>query len=490
MRLQPIPVVLTCAALLGLHACTTVTPRPRADLPPAGTSAGPKPTMHTVARQVSVTGRRGKALDAGERAQLIARVGQQGHSPELNRQLDAMSSFDDVDLYANTHATLLIDGPTTFAAMFEAIETARHTVLLQSYIVEDSTIADRLVEALLRKQAQGVKIVLIYDAVGSIGTSELFERLQAAGIPTCAFNPVNPLTRPGYWDITHRDHRKILSVDRQVGFTGGINISEVYSSGSFGRSKGRPRGKDAKDSGWRDTQIRLAGPAAVRLDDLVRGSWVKQGCKGELPALPAPPSQPAVAKTPAAAPGAPAAQEQMVRIVASSPDDDASRIYSMLLAAIDASQRSVYLTMAYFAPGEDMVAALCDAARRGVDVQLILPSRSDFAPVLHAGRSYYERLLEAGVKIHELQDAVLHAKTAVIDGVVSTVGSSNLDWRSFTSNDEVNAVVFGEDFGDAMTRMFRQDRANSREITPQAWADRPLLQRAKEALARLFERLW
>lgn len=429
-------------------------------------------------------------MGSSERSQLIARVGQQGNSPELNRHLAAMSSFDEVDLHAHNHATLLIDGPAAFAAMFEAIEGARHTILLQSYILEDSSIADRLVELLLRQHAQGVKIALIHDAVGSIGTTGPFERLHAAGIPTCAFNPVNPLTRPGYWDITHRDHRKILSVDRQLGFTGGINISEVYSSGSFGRSKGRPRGDGAKDSGWRDTQIRLAGPAAVRLDDLVRGSWVKQGCKGELPARPAPPAQPAIAKAPAAAPGAPVAKDQMVRIVASSPDDDASRIYSMLLAAIDASQRSVYLTMAYFAPGEDMVAALCDAARRGVDVQLILPSRSDFAPVLHAGRSYYERLLEAGVGVHELQDAVLHAKTAVIDGVVSTVGSSNLDWRSFTSNDEVNAVVFGEDFGDAMTRMFRQDRANSREITAEAWADRPLLQRAKESLARLFERLW
>jgi cardiolipin synthase len=180
----------------------------------------------------------------------------------------------------------------------------------------------------------------------------------------------------------------------------------------------------------------------------------------------------------------------MVRIVASSPDDDASRIYAMLLTAIDASQRSVYMTMAYFAPGEEMIDALCDAAGRGVDVQLVLPSKSDFSPVLHAGRSYYQRLLEAGVKIYELQDAVLHAKTAVIDGVVSTVGSSNLDWRSFTSNDEVNAVVFGEDFGDAMTRMFRQDQANSRRVTPEAWAERPLLQRTKETFARLLERLW
>jgi cardiolipin synthase len=137
-----------------------------------------------------------------------------------------------------------------------------------------------------------------------------------------------------------------------------------------------------------------------------------------------------------------------------------------------------------------MVAALSVAAQRGVDVQLVLPSRSDFAPVLHAGRSHYERLLSAGVKIHELQDAVLHAKTAVIDGVVSTVGSSNMDWRSFTANNEVNAVVIGEDFGAAMTRMFRQDLAASKPVTLSEWQGRSWWQRGKEQLARLFERWW
>jgi cardiolipin synthase A/B len=487
-------VLLSGTLLLALAACNTVMPRARADLS-VHQAVPARPGVQAVAKEVSVTGRRGRAMGQQERAQLITKVGQQGASPLLNRHLAAMSAFDDVDLYAHNLATLLIDGPTTFASMFEAIERARHTVLLQSYILEDSSVADRLTELLVRKQAQGVKIALLYDAVGSIGTSEPFERLHAAGIPTCAFNPISPLTRPGYWDIAHRDHRKILSVDRQVGFTGGINISEVYSSGSFGGSKSGKSRKDAgggnsDDAGWRDTQIRLAGPAAVRLDDLVRASWVKQGCKGDLPPQPPPAPSPAATRSPTAAATGPSAPEQMVRIVASSPDDDASRIYAMLLTAIDASQRSVYMTMAYFAPGEEMIDALCDAAGRGVDVQLVLPSKSDFSPVLHAGRSYYQRLLEAGVKIYELQDAVLHAKTAVIDGVVSTVGSSNLDWRSFTSNDEVNAVVFGEDFGDAMTRMFRQDQANSRRVTPEAWAERPLLQRTKETFARLFERLW
>ena len=137
-----------------------------------------------------------------------------------------------------------------------------------------------------------------------------------------------------------------------------------------------------------------------------------------------------------------------------------------------------------------MVDALCDAAERGVDVQLVLPAQSDFSPVLHAGRSYYSRLLGASVKIHELQDATLHAKTAVIDGVLSTVGSSNMDWRSFVSNSEVNAVVFGEDFGAAMARMFRTDVDNASPITLAAWRARPLWQQGQEWLARWLERFW
>ena len=211
----------------------------------------------------------------------------------------------------------------------------------------------------------------------------------------------------------------------------------------------------------------------------MRATWLAQGCDG---ALTAPPG---LAVAPVRAMGA-----AVVRIIPTTPDDAVNRIYSLLLTAIDASQRSVYLTMAYFAPGQDMLDALCDAARRGVDVQLVLPARSDFAPVLHAGRSYYSRLLDAGVQVHELQDAVLHAKTAVIDGVVSTVGSSNMDWRSFTGNSELNAVVFGEDFGDAMQRMFRQDLQDSLSITASAWRERPLLQRTRETLARWFEAWW
>lgn len=455
-------------ALFAGCAATPVAPR----LDPELAQRRPPPTR-AVARELDLHGHRGR-LPPAERERLLARVAAQGDGDLVRRQLAVMSAFGDVDLYAGNRARLLIDGPATFEAMFAAIEAARHSVLLESYIVEDAAVARRLAALLAKKRAEGLTVALLYDAVGSIGTSaEFFDGLRADGVQVCEFNPLAPSPeRGGVWGISHRDHRKILVVDREIGFTGGINISAVYSSGSFGRS-GRAR---APDAGWRDTQIELRGSAAAALEDLLRGTWQRQRCPGEL----GPPRTPA----------GPAPGEQIVRIVPSGPAEPYSRLYTLLLAAIDAAQRSVQLTMAYFAPTPEMIEALADAAHRGVDVQLVLPSRSDFRPVLHAGRSHYGRLLEAGVKIHELQDAVLHAKTAVIDGVVSTVGSSNLDWRSLVLNDEVDAVVVGAAFGAEMQALFERDLAASRPVTLQEWQARPLWRRMAEGLARLFERWW
>ena len=483
--------LLACGVCLLGAACANPVTRPDAAAQAvAAAVAAPPPSNQALAADLQVRGAQGR-LNAGQRTQLLARLGAEGHAALLKRHLAVMTAADAPLLFANNGVRLLIDGPAAFEAMFAAIEAARHSVLLQSYIVEDTAIAQRLAALLARKRAQGVQVALMYDDLGSIGTdAAFFDGLQAAGVPTCALHPVSPLKRPGYWDITRRDHRKVLVVDRRTGFTGGINISAVYSSGSFGRGGRAPA---AETEGWRDTQLQIDGPAALGLDDLVRATWQKQGCAGQLP----PPAPTAgvqaglqtVAQGVAQVSARPAGQA-VVRLVPTTPDEPVNRIYTLLLDAIDASRRSVYLTMAYFAPGADMLDALCDAAQRGVDVQLVLPARSDFAPVLHAGRSYYSRLLAAGVQVHELQDAVLHAKTAVIDGVVSTVGSSNMDWRSFAGNSELNAVVFGDDFGDAMQRMFRQDVQNARPITLQAWQARPLWHRGREQLARWFEAWW
>ena len=464
------PALLVCAVLA--TACAGQGPRAqRLPAPPAVAPGNP-----ALAMQLQMQGAQGR-LPPAQRARLLDRLGAQGSAGLLQRHLAVMADAGEPLLFASNRVQLLIDGPRTFAAMFAAIEAARHSVLLQSYIIEDTAIPQQLAGLLRRKRAQGVQVALLYDDLGSFGTdAAFFDGLRADGVVSCALHPVSPLTRPGHWNITQRDHRKLLVVDRAVGFTGGINISAVYASGSFGRARRSP---EAAATGWRDTQVQIQGPAAAAMDDLVRATWQAQGCGAPL----TPP--PGLAGAPP-----PAAGTAVVRIIPTTPDDAVNRIYSLLITAIDASQRSVYLTMAYFAPGADMLDALCDAARRGVDVQLVLPARGDFAPVLHAGRSHYTQLLAAGVQVHELQDAVLHAKTAVIDGVVSTVGSSNMDWRSFAGNSELNAVVFGEDFGDAMQRMFRQDLKDSQPVLAAAWHQRPLLQRMRETLASWFDAWW
>ena len=463
--------VLFSASILA--ACAATPPTLPNTTPPPSPSAS-APSTATVASQIRVESPKGP-LNQNQKEQVLHQVVAEGGADAITRQLAAMASFGEVGLYADNDAQLLIDGPATFKAMFAAIAQAKRSVLLESYIIEDTELSQRLATLLAEKRAQGVQVLVLYDSLGSVSTSDaFFKALQDKGISTCAFNPMNPLKSSGKLDLTHRDHRKILTVDREIGFTGGINISAVYASGSFAHKREVTGKIDGR--GWRDTQVQLRGSAVGALEDLISQTWREQKCEGLPPA--APTTKPA------------AAGKQLLRIVPSTPNDSVNHIYALMMSSISAAKRSVYLTMAYFAPGDDMIDALCEAAGRGVDVQLILPSRSDFTPVLHAGRSHYTRLLAAGVKIHELQDSVLHAKTMVIDGVVSSVGSSNMDSRSFVGNNEVDAVVIGEDFGDAMTRMFRADLEASKEITLQAWNSRSVFQRGKEFFARIFEGLW
>jgi cardiolipin synthase len=179
--------------------------------------------------------------------------------------------------------------------------------------------------------------------------------------------------------------------------------------------------------------------------------------------------------------------KEVVRAIGSSPDEPASLIYATFLSALNAAETSVHVTMAYFAPDPQFLAALEDAARRGVDVKLILPSQTDSWLIFHAGRRFYHQLLKAGVKIYERRGVILHSKTAVIDGVWATVGSTNLDWRSFLHNDELNAVVLGADFSQQMEAMFEKDLAESQPITLVTWKERPLNNRLKETFAGIWE---
>jgi cardiolipin synthase len=179
--------------------------------------------------------------------------------------------------------------------------------------------------------------------------------------------------------------------------------------------------------------------------------------------------------------------KEVVRAIGSTPDDPYSLIYVTLISAINSAETSVLLTNAYFVPDPQLLKALKGAVRRGVDVRIILPSNTDFWLVFHAGRSYYTELLRGGVKIFERREALLHSKTALIDGVWSTIGSTNLDWRSFLHNDEVNAVILGQEFGAQMQAMFDKDQAASKPIMLEQWRHRSIGMRFKETIARIWK---
>jgi len=394
----------------------------------------------------------------------------------LQRFSAVIESVSGSPLTSGNKVTLLIDGPATYAAMFQAMENARDHINLETYIIEDDETGRRFSELLLKKQAEGVQVNLIYDSRGSLGTpAPFFQLLRDAGIQVLEFNPVNPVETRGSWSVAHPDHRKILIVDGKVVFTGGINISEVYSGRSSGRSRGSGRKQGEKGPiPWRDTDVQIEGPVVAEFQKLFLETWqLQKGAKlterNYFPDLKA-------------------EGNALVRAVGSSPGESNRLTFVLYVAAITFSEHSLHLTNAYFVPDDETVEALRDAAGRGVDVKLVLPGNTDVSLTLNAGRHYYSKLLKSGVKIYERRDVLLHAKTAVIDGVWSTVGSTNMDFWSFSSNDEVNAVILSKEFAAEMEKMFAWDLAESDEIRLEEWETRPLINRIQEWFAHLFAR--
>jgi cardiolipin synthase len=263
-----------------------------------------------------------------------------------------------------------------------------------------------------------------------------------------------------------------MVVDGKMAFTGGINISSTYANSSFFRSRRKPEKNGNQKVGWRDTHIKIEGPAVAALQYSFIDNWVRQAA-GDLPKADY-------------FPLLSAAGDKMVRVLASEPDHDSS-IYKSLLVAINEAKKSIHITVAYFVPDQQVIDALCAAAKRGVDVKLVLPGVSDHSLVFHAGQGFYEPLLENGVKIYQLQVAVLHAKTAVIDSAWATIGSANMDRRSFMHNYELNVVVMDPAFGRDMESAFNEDLRDSKEVTRDQWHQRPLSDRFMEWVGRMAE---
>jgi cardiolipin synthase len=386
----------------------------------------------------------------------------------LERHNAVVESVTDTALTKGNKVTLLVDGPAAYAAMFKAIQDAKDHINLETFIIEDDETGRRFADLLLHKQAEGVQVNLIFDSVGSVSTpASFFQRLREGNIQVVEFNPVNPFKAHGHWLLAHPDHRKILIVDGKVAIAGGINISSLYSS-----SLSRRRHVEGAPLPWRDTDVQIEGPAVAEFQKRFLDTWQKQeGLKlSERNYFP-------VLKEEGNA---------LVRVVGSTPGQSNRITFIVYVSAITFAEHSVHLTNAYFIPDDQMLDAFTDAARRGVDVEIILPSTSDSTLALYAARYNYSELLKAGVKLYERRNALLHAKTAVIDGVWSTVGSTNIDLWSLLSDDEVNAVILSREFAVEVEKMFAADLAESDQIRWEEWKQRPLFLRIREWCAHLL----
>jgi len=371
--------------------------------------------------------------------------------------------IDDAPFFPGHAVTLYFDGAEAFSAMREAIGAAREEVLLEAYIFRDDATGRLLFEALASAARRGVSVRVLADAWGSFGTRAGFWReMTAAGIEVRLFHPLFP----ALWYQPYRDHRKVLVADRRVAFTGGMNVADEY--GAAGAATGPP---------WRDTHARLEGPAAWEMAVVFSEGWDRAGGRPfTIPPLPWDGG------------GRPAGAS--ILVLDSSPGRGHSESASTLAAIIAAARQRVWLTNAYFAPARIALDLLGDAAKRGVDVRLLLPGPTDVPVVRHAGHALFAGLLGRGVRIFEYGASVLHAKTVVADGYVSVVGSSNMDFRSFHFNAECNVVILDETAAERLEEQFRRDLDDAVEIVEPAWRSRPwphrLGDRAAGALSTLL----
>ena len=406
--------------------------------------------------------------DAGDKL-LQAALEQYKDDAAVRELVDAVRRYSSAPLTAGNRVSVLIDGPQTYSAMEAALRAARHDIHVETFIYGAGDVGQRFADLLAKKRKEGLEVRVLYDSLGSRETPrEFFDGLRQHDIEVREFRPLNLVKTPEVWNLHNRDHRKIIVVDGRVGFTGGINIDSTYESASTSRP-GPDRGLE---DGWRDTHIEIQGPAVNQLQALFEESWQQAGAHTDFGDK----YFPKIASS----------GDDLVTIVANDSETDDRSLYGTYLAAFTCSSKRLWLTHAYFAPNEELLTAMIDAAQRGVDVRLIVPSFTDSRVVLNATQATFTRLLKAGVKIYELKDALLHAKSVVVDGTVSIIGSANLDMRSFLHNDEVNAIVISRDTARRMEQVFQRDQQAARPVELDRWERRSLWQRTKEFFVNMF----
>jgi cardiolipin synthase A/B len=353
---------------------------------------------------------------------------------------------------------VLTNGDRIFPAMLEAIENARTRISFETYIYDTGSVADRFTDALERAARRGVRVQLTIDAVGASSMEKAhLDRLRGAGCTIVQFNT------PSWYsleDVNYRTHRKILVIDGSTGFTGGVGVADHWLGNA----------QDAEH--WRDTQVRMTGPVTRDLEAGFYENFV-EGEKPVAPELndPLPPADDSAASL----------------IVRSSPTGGSNDLKRLYLFVIASARRTLDVTSPYFVTDESTMLAIQEAVERGVKVRIIVEGDlTDAMPVKYASRQAYEQFLAMGVEIHEYQPTMMHAKTLVVDGVVSMFGSANFDNRSLELNDELNVAVASRNLAGRFTQDFEEDLRRSRRLELDQWRHRSLLEKSRESFWSYF----
>ncbi|CAM4475741.1 cardiolipin synthase [Paenibacillus tarimensis] len=403
-------------------------------------------------------------LTALRRSKLIHRPSDMTNRDYLHQErlFHLLHHFTDSPITGCNKAEVLTDGQATFDAIIAAIEKAEHHVHMEYYTIRHDEIGCRFKELLIRKAKQGIKVRLIYDGVGSYElSSEYIRELEQAGVETeCFLTP-----RIAFFDkrINYRNHRKIAIIDGTVGFIGGINIGDEYL------------GKNPKLGYWRDTHVRLEGDSVYYLQEVFLKDWWFTA-REKL-------------SDPEYLPLHHCSSDEQVQIVSSGPNSGLEEILECVFAALAAAKKRIYIATPYFIPDESLLMALRTAALSGVDVRIIIPGVSDSKLVLAASLSYVEELMAAGVRVYRYGKGFMHAKVLLVDHLLASVGTANMDQRSFYSNFEINALLFDPKPMKKIEEDFIEDLANSHELSLYEIRSRPLRSRFGQVVARMLSPL-
>jgi cardiolipin synthase len=375
------------------------------------------------------------------------------------RLVKLLQKNDKSPLTKCNYLEILKNGEVKFKRLFEDLRVAEKHIHVEYYIIKDDDIGSELLNILCDKAKEGLEVRLSVDDVGASISGGMKKKLKESGVQ---FNSFMPVLFPKFTGkMNYRDHRKIVVIDGAVGYVGGINVSDNYVN--------KPNKKDY----WRDTHVRLEGEAVITLQVQFLMNWDFVSD-----------SKTKISK--AYFPNKPCKGNVAVQIAASGPDTDWANIMDIMFSAITTADDYIYITTPYFIPNDEMIMALQIASKSGLDVRLLIPDISDSWMAKYATNSYLQRLFNANIKVYRYTKGFIHAKTMVVDDVFSTIGTSNLDYRSFNINFEINAVIYNTKVSKDLKAIYLEDLENATLMDPDAWQNRSQVEKMKEAYAKLW----